>query len=229
MQNWVKISAAVKNGSLAVKNWPSATFFKVKTMTHKTITQTQNQCVGTPIGIPSVLCGIPLHETSTKSTVTHIISTMSNCAVTLRQTLKRFKDSHIDMSHWQIQFLSFSCSIRQTSCQIIDFRPKLRGWQSPPPSFFVWEILSPPLCLSSHCYSMVFFESVNKNASYFNLCKNYQRITLAIHVSSGLFIQINERSLTKLAQSLTRKNLGVTKKILYVFKRPVHIHTKLAF
>ena len=31
--------------------------------------------------------------------------------------------------HWRIQFLSFSCSFRQKSCQIIGFCAKLRGWR----------------------------------------------------------------------------------------------------
>ena len=33
-----------------------------------------------------------------------------------------------------VQFLSFSCSLRQTSSQTICFPPKLRGWRPCPPS-----------------------------------------------------------------------------------------------
>ena len=39
-----------------------------------------------------------------------------------------------------VQFLSFSCSFRQKSWQIIGICPKLRGWRLP-----FWEILDPPL------------------------------------------------------------------------------------
>ena len=36
-----------------------------------------------------------------------------------------------------VQYLSFSCSFWQNSCQIIGFCPKFRSW--------LWEILDPPL------------------------------------------------------------------------------------
>ena len=34
-----------------------------------------------------------------------------------------------DMCPLLVQFLSFSCSFRQKSCQIIDFCPKFRSWR----------------------------------------------------------------------------------------------------
>ena len=42
---------------------------------------------------------------------------------------------------FSVQFLSFSCSFRQNSCQITGFCSKLRGWHPCPG----WEILDPPL------------------------------------------------------------------------------------
>ena len=118
----------------------------------------------------------PLHETSTRSNTTSVILTMSNCTVTLRQTLKRFKYSHMDISHWwiqgevsfSVQFLSFWCSFRQKSYQIRMHSSRMRTTRgssrrgclpqcmlgyTPPPQVWAWR---PPGCDRQTCKNITF-------------------------------------------------------------------------